>query len=140
MKTRLVLVHQDMEHGPSEKDGAVLGRLYHGEGPPYVQERVYPVPKAQLRSLHNLGLPPQRHPEGTHQVPWVVQAITSLASGHPDKAGKTFSSPMEGDTKVKDSEIAEEHLDFGGHVEAHQHKCLCAPISCIGPVTHPEPQ
>ena len=56
-----------MEHGPYWEGGEVLDGLYPGDILLSLQERAHPVPKAQLISLHYLGLPPKYHPEITHQ-------------------------------------------------------------------------
>ena len=41
--------HEDMEYGPDGEEGAVLGGLYRGDGPPSLQERLCPGHQEQLR-------------------------------------------------------------------------------------------
>ena len=82
--TPLVAGWEDIDHGPVGEVGAVLDGLYPGNRLPSLQEHVRLGTQAQLRSLHGLGVPPQRHPEGTHQVPWAAHADASPSPDHPN--------------------------------------------------------
>ena len=97
----MVLGWEEVEHATVGEGGAVLDGLYPGYGPLSIQEYVCLVPQAQLISLHDLGVPTQCHPEGSHQSTWAAHADPSLTPGHPDKRGRTFCGSLVGNTKTK---------------------------------------
>ena len=136
MTAPLVLRQEDVDHGAVGDGGAVTDGLYPGDVPHSLQERACLGTQAQLRLLHDLGVPPQCHPEGAQEVPWEAHTDPSLAPDHPDKRGKTCRGSLAGNTKTKDAGGTEERMDIGGHVEACQHESLCAPISCARPGIH----
>ena len=68
MPSPLVPRRENVDNGQSGEVGAVLDGLNPGYRPPSFQEHVRPGPQAQLISVHGLGVPPQRHTEGTHKV------------------------------------------------------------------------
>ena len=74
---------EDMENGMAGEGGAAPDRIYPGDKLSSLQERARPGPHAQLRSLYDIGLPPQRHPEEKHQVTWEEHANISPAPNHP---------------------------------------------------------
>ena len=88
----LVLVQEDVDHGMDREGGEVMNELYPGYGSLSLQERVCLGLMAQLRSLHDLGLPLQLHPEGTHQVPCETHVDTFPAPDHPDKRGRNLAA------------------------------------------------
>ena len=99
--TPLVFGREDVEHDPSREGGTVTDGLYPGYGAPSLQESFRQGPKEKLRSLHDIGLPPQCHLEETHQVPWTVHAAPSPDPDHPGKRGWTFSGHTEVDNEAK---------------------------------------
>ena len=99
--TPLVLIQEDVEYGLDGEGGVVPDGLYPRGGPPSLRACVRLRPQAQLRSLHDLGVPPQRHPEETHQVPWAEHVDPSPSPDHPDKRGRTFCGSLTGDNKTK---------------------------------------
>ena len=106
--TPLVLGWEEVEHGQSGEGGEVPDGLYPGGGPPYLQERFRPGPKSQIILLHDIGVPQQRHPEETHQVPWAAHAAPSTAPNHTNEIGRNFCGPTEGNTEAKGVGRAEE--------------------------------
>ena len=61
--TPLDPIWMDVEHGVAGEGGAVPDGLHAGYGPSSIQECVRPGPHAQLRSLLDPWVPPQRHYE-----------------------------------------------------------------------------
>ena len=61
---------KDMDHGPGREGGEVPDELHPGGGLTSLLERVLLVPESSLGTLIGPGMPPQRFPEGTLQVPW----------------------------------------------------------------------
>ena len=68
-----------MEHGPTGEGGAVLDRLYHGDGSPYIKERIRLIPQEQLVSFLHPWFPPQLQPEVTHKAPQAAHVAPPLA-------------------------------------------------------------
>ena len=95
--TPLVSGWEDMEHVLDGDEFLVMYRLYHGDRSSSLQECFRPVPKAQPRSLHDIGLPLQLHPEGTYQVPQAAHMAPSPVPDHPDERGRDFCGSIEGD-------------------------------------------
>ena len=87
-----MLVQEDVEHGMAWEGGEFMDGIYYGYGSLSLQECVCLGPKAKLRSLYDLGSTLQRHPEGTHQVPWEAHVDTSLAPDHPDERGRNLEA------------------------------------------------
>ena len=63
--TTLDPIWVDVDNGLDGEGGAVPDGLHTGDGPSYIQECVSTVPHAQLGSLLDPWVPPQRHLEGT---------------------------------------------------------------------------
>ena len=79
----LVTRQENVDNVQAWDVGAVPDDLYPGDGPPSLQERFCLGPQAQLISVHDLGVPPQCHPEGTQSLPWTVHMDTSNTPNTP---------------------------------------------------------
>ena len=97
----LVLVREDVDHGPTGAEGVVPDGLHTRDIPLSLQERVCTGPKSQLIPLHGTGMPLQHHPEGTLPVPRAAHTATSLTPDHPDKGGRILCGPTEGNPKAE---------------------------------------
>ena len=82
-------------------------------------------------------MPPQSHPEGTHQVRRAAHADPSLAPAHPNKRGQAPHISPAGNPETQVAGGMEELIDLRGHVEACHHKSLHTPISCARSGNHP---
>ena len=64
-----------MDHYHAGQGGVVPIGLHFWDRPPFVPERIRPVPQAQHRPLHGHGVPPLRCPEGAPKLSWVSHVV-----------------------------------------------------------------
>ena len=108
-----------MGNATEGKGGSVPDRLYPGDGPPSLREYLLPVPSAQLGPVHGPGLPANRLPDGTQEIPRETEAVVAEAAGETNTGEQNTCGPTEGRPKIATTSGETERVDIDGDVEAY---------------------
>ena len=138
MLVLMVLGQENMDHRPDREGGEVPDGLHPRDESPSLLECIRLGPHAELRPLIGPGLPLQRPPGGTIQVPQEVQASPHPTTGHPDEGGWNLRGRTEVCPKTSGLGCEGKRVDLRGHVETRRRESLRAPRSCEVPVPYLE--
>ena len=108
----------DVGNATEGKGGAVLDRLYPGDGPPSLRECLHTGPSAQLGPLHGPGLPAKHLPDVTQEILRGKEAVAAEAADKTNMGGQSIHGPTEGQPKSATASGETERVDIGGDVEA----------------------
>ena len=97
------------------------------DGPPSLRECLRPGPSAQLRPLHGSGLPANRLPDKTQEIPQRKEAVAAKAADETNTDEQNFCRPTEGRPEIATASDETERVDIEGDVEACQRESLRAP-------------
>ena len=116
----MVTERDNVDHDPGGEGGEVPDRLHPGGGLQSLLECVCLRPQEKLRPLYGSGLPLQRAPEESLQLPRAEQATPPPTIDRPNKGGQNIHVPTEGRPKGSGTGRKKKRVDLEGHLETSQ--------------------